>query len=288
MSIKTQLDRIKTSKESIATAIENKGVNVPADALIDDFASYISQIKSNPVLQEKSVTPTTTAQSVTADSGYDGLSKVNVGAIQTQEKSATPTTSAQAITPDSGKYLSKVTVGAIPSTYVKPTATKTATTYTPTTSNQTIAAGTYCSGAQTIKGDSNLVAANIKSGVSIFGVAGNFAGAGLQYATGTVTPSVTSTSSSGTTIFSVSGLSFTPKFVAVWTGYKFSSFGSKYNIGAVFGGLASGVTNYDASVPRLDDEIEMPVTLTSNGFIVKTDEAKQHNFSSSYRYIAIG
>src|SRR5699024_7553951 len=47
-----------------------------------------------------------------------------------------------------------------------------ATTVTPTTSNQTKAAG-YYSGAITIKGDSNLVAANIVSGKSIFGVAGS-------------------------------------------------------------------------------------------------------------------
>ena len=44
--------------------------------------------------------------------------------------------------------------------------------YTPTTTNQTINAGQYLKGAQTIKGDANLVSANIKAGVSIFGVAG--------------------------------------------------------------------------------------------------------------------
>lgn len=101
---------------------------------------------SEPVLQTKTVTPTTSVQNVTPDSGYDGLSKV--------------------------------TVNAIPSTYVKPTTTKAATTYTPTTSNQTIAAGTYCSGAQTIKGDANLKAENIAEGVSIFGVTGTHSGGG--------------------------------------------------------------------------------------------------------------
>ena len=47
-----------------------------------------------------------------------------------------------------------------------------AQTITPGTSNKTIVAGKYLSGTQTIKGDSNLKAANIKSGVSIFGVYG--------------------------------------------------------------------------------------------------------------------
>ncbi len=52
-------------------------------------------------------------------------------------------------------------------------ASKAAETFTPTTSDQTITAGQYLSGAQTIKGDANLVASNILSGVTLFGVAGN-------------------------------------------------------------------------------------------------------------------
>lgn len=55
--------------------------------------------------------------------------------------------------------------------------TKAAATYTPTTSDQTIAAATYLTGAQTVKGDANLTASNIKSGVSIFGVAGSLSSA---------------------------------------------------------------------------------------------------------------
>lgn len=57
-------------------------------------------------------------------------------------------------------------------------ASKSTTTYTPGTSDQTIASGQYLSGDQTIKGDSNLLASNIKSGVSIFGVSGSYNGSG--------------------------------------------------------------------------------------------------------------
>lgn len=196
---------------------------------------------ADPVLQEKSVTPTKAAQAVTPDTGYDGLSKVDVGAIPDeyivpsgtvsitengthdvreaesvnvnvdapeialQEKTVAPTTSAQTVTPDSGyDGLSKVTVNAMPTaTQATPSievssgglitakatqtagyvaeGTKQATkqltvqgaqTITPGTADKTIAAGRYLTGTQTIKGDANLLPANIKSGVSIFGVAG--------------------------------------------------------------------------------------------------------------------
>ena len=53
--------------------------------------------------------------------------------------------------------------------------TKGATSYTAGTQDQTIASGTYLTGTQTIKGDANLVASNIVSGVSIFGVNGSLA-----------------------------------------------------------------------------------------------------------------
>ena len=52
-----------------------------------------------------------------------------------------------------------------------------AVTIVPTTTNQTIAAG-YHNGAGKVEGDADLVAANIKSGVNIFGVDGTFAGTG--------------------------------------------------------------------------------------------------------------
>lgn len=83
--------------------------------------------------------------------------------------SVTPTVSAG--------YVASGTAGNSAVSLTASVTTKGATTYTPTTSDQTIASGTYLTGAQTISGDANLVAGNIKSGVSIFGVSGSLTSA---------------------------------------------------------------------------------------------------------------
>lgn len=55
-----------------------------------------------------------------------------------------------------------------------------AATITPGIAAQTIAAGKYLAGDQTIAGDANLIAENIKSGVSIFGVSGSLSSPGIS------------------------------------------------------------------------------------------------------------
>lgn len=190
MSVQTEIDRISTAVQQAHLKVIEKGGTSAAPYLVANLPDAIDTIPeaTEPKLQAKTATPSESAQTVKPDSGYDGLSQVSVGAIsktyvgsgvtKQAAKTITPSTSSQTAVASGVYTTGAVTVGAIPSTYVKPTATKAATTYTPTTSNQTIAAGTYCSGAQTIKGDANLVAGNIKSGVSIFGVAGSFEGSG--------------------------------------------------------------------------------------------------------------
>lgn len=168
-----------------------------------------------------------------------------------QTKTATPSESTQTISPDSGyDGLSSVTVNAISRTYVGSGVTKkAAATYTPKTSDQSIAASQYLSGAQTIKGDANLVAGNIKSGVSIFGVTGTYAGNGSSGGSGNnnveayvitnTSPSVSFKRTDGTikiwgygTITSQGG----------WGGQTTSLIafaGDKYYKGAVYGGPSS-------------------------------------------------
>lgn len=87
-------------------------------------------------------------------------------------KTVTGTFTADA-TADAGKILSGATAYVKGAKVAGTIPFKSAASYRPGTSAQTIAAGQYLSGAQTIQGDANLKAANIRQGVSIFGVAGN-------------------------------------------------------------------------------------------------------------------
>jgi uncharacterized repeat protein (TIGR02543 family) len=81
------------------------------------------------------------------------------------------------ITPTvSAGYIASGTAGNSSVSLTASVTTKGATTYTPTTTDQTIASGTYLTGVQTVKGDSNLVAANIASGITIFNIVGTHSG----------------------------------------------------------------------------------------------------------------
>jgi hypothetical protein len=105
-------------------------------------------------------------------------------------------------------------------------ATKGTATIIPGTTDQTIAAGQYLSGAQTIKGDANLISSNIVSGKSIFGLVGTANAKGFATAT---TPLVihdqtdyTLTQSSFSYQFftngyklQVSGLTFKPSLILI-------------------------------------------------------------------------
>lgn len=99
--------KVVPQTKSVSPTTNAQTVNADSGKVLSSVS--VSAIQT----QTKSVTPSTSAQTVTPDSGKY-LTSVSVGAISTQTKSATPSTSAQTVTPDSGKYLTSVSVGAIP------------------------------------------------------------------------------------------------------------------------------------------------------------------------------
>lgn len=189
---------------------------------------------------------------------YTGSSSGGSGSVSLQSKTVSPSESTQTVKPDSGYGgLSQVTVNAISTTYVGSGVTKkAAATYTPSTSNQTIAASQYLNGAQTIKGDANLVAGNIKSGVSIFGVTGTYAGSSSGSSSGSnnveayhvtsTSPSVSFKTSSGT--IKIWGYG-TMTSQSSWGGQSTSLIafeGNKYHKSAMYGSPSS--TNLSLSI----------------------------------------
>lgn len=158
---------------------ETLGKGVTALDAKGDLITGLHECKeTEPKLQSKTVTPTTSLQTVNPDSGYDGLSKVTVNAMPTATQ-ATPSitvSSSGLITASATQSAGYVASGTKKAT--KQLTAQAAQTITPSTSDKTIASGRYLTGTQTIKGDANLVAGNIKKGVSIFGVAGSYEGSG--------------------------------------------------------------------------------------------------------------
>lgn len=155
---------------------QNGEYTVTPEQGVDGFSSIdvTVNVPSDINNQNKSVNPSTSSQTVEADSGYSGLGTVTVNAVTSsidanisagnikkditilgvtgnydpqpdlQAKTVNPSTSQQTVTPDQGKDgLSSVTVTAVTSAI-----------------------------------DANIAAGNIKDGVSILGVTGTYEGSG--------------------------------------------------------------------------------------------------------------
>lgn len=117
------------------------------------------------------------------------LDKV-LGGLPGSVEQATPTISVSSgglITASATQQAGVVAAGT--KTATRQLTAQAAQTITPGTTDKTISSGRYLTGTQTIKGDANLVANNIRSGVSIFGVNGTLTpGSGINAQSKTVTP----------------------------------------------------------------------------------------------------
>ena len=209
--------------------------------------SYVGNIGTDPVLQDKVVTPTEDEQLVTPDVGYDGLSSVSINPI-------------------SGWYIgSQIEV-------------QEAETYTPGTEDQSIPVGKYLSGTQTILGDKDLIPENIKNGIDIFGVTGSFIGENND---GIDTSDATATSSDiaeGKTAY-VNGVKITGSLEDIST---YSNYAAEYNEYLISGERYLGLVGeypYGGYVP-VQGSVEIEMDMSEFGDASQNDVAAGVKFTS--------
>lgn len=175
-----------SSKATVSRSTSDQYINIPTG-----YNSAGAYYKINAVANGAVTAPSTiSGTSATVSTGTNTLTL-------TKTVSVTPNVT-------TAGYISSGTAGNSNVSLTASVTTKAAATITPGTSNQTINSGTYLTGTQTISGDSNLTAGNIKKNVSIFGVTGSYEGSGggggLTVATATATPSSASASISFTNL----------------------------------------------------------------------------------------
>lgn len=79
MTIADKLTQLNSIKQDIKTAIINKGQSVNND--MTQYATAISSISGSAVIESLNVTPSTSAQTITAPLGTTGYNPVNVSAV---------------------------------------------------------------------------------------------------------------------------------------------------------------------------------------------------------------
>ena len=140
-----------TSKATVSRSTSNQYINIPVGYNSTSAYYTISAVANGTVVPTASISAT----SATLSTGTNTITL-------TKTVSNTPNVS-------TAGYISAGTAGNSSVSLTATVTTKAATTYRASTSNQTIAAGTYLTGTQTIAAVSqtNLSAANIKAGTTI-------------------------------------------------------------------------------------------------------------------------
>ena len=167
-----KLDTINDSLNDIKTAIIGKGQTPSGN--ITTYATAIDNIvQSSPVIDSLSITPTTSAQTITAPSGTDGYSPVNVAAVTASIDNnivASNIVSGVSILGVNGSatVLNGDTLSVTPST--------SAQTLTPTSPKNGFTQVSVSAVTSNI--DANITAENIKKDVTILGVTGSLESGG--------------------------------------------------------------------------------------------------------------
>lgn len=266
-------EMMESAIRSIETGVDTSDATATAAQILAEITAYVNGNKVTGTMTNNGAVTKTLNTSTTSYTIPEGYHDgTGKVSITTETKTATPTTSSQSITPTSGKVLSKVTVN----------------------------------------GDANLIAENIKSGISIFGVDGSLS-SGAQFATGTFTTPDPSDweglYQTGDVIVKINNLTFTPKQVFLYINKDKTMYATNTENGYLVHPVTimAGVVNVCIEGGKLAEygyglsyiainfkAYNYGLSIIQNGFSWVFDKSPMGEYppdvdlASSYSYIAIG
>jgi hypothetical protein len=172
------IEQIQAALEGKAAGggIDTSDATATASDILSGKTAYVGGEKVTGTIVTKTASNlTTSGKTVTVPAGYYASQVTKDVTTATQATPSVSIDSAGLITATATQTAGYVSAGTKSGT--KQLTVQAAKTVTPTTTNQTaVASGRYTTGAITVKGDANLVAANIAQGKTIFGVTGTHEG----------------------------------------------------------------------------------------------------------------
>lgn len=176
------------------TYTQNGEYTVTKDSGYDGMSSVDISVNiavPQPVMQTKTVDSSTSSQTVTPDHNYDGLSSVTVNPYTLENKTVDSSTTQQTISADNGyDGLNMVTVNP----YILDSKTVDASTVSQTVTSSNDGLSSVTVNAVDSNIDPNILSNNIKNGVTILGITGSYVGQVINNQNKTVDSSTTSQS----------------------------------------------------------------------------------------------